>query len=110
MVRLVVNVVLGILLWIPVLAVAADQPLTLVIKDHKFEPATLSVPAGKKVKIIVDNQDPTPEEFESKQLKREKVIPGKSKALISLGPLKPGTYSFVGEFNEETAKGEIIAE
>ncbi len=88
---------------------AADESYTLTIKDHRFEPAQLQVPAGKKLKLKVKNLDATPEEFESHDLKREKVIPGKSQALIPIGPLKPGTYRFVGEFNEKTAHGEIVA-
>ncbi len=110
MVRLCVNLVLGALLWIPVLAIAGDATYTLVIKGHKFEPAELKVPAGQKIKITIDNQDPTPEEFESRELKREKVIPGSSKGVLSIGPLKPGSYAFVGEFHENEAKGVIIAE
>jgi hypothetical protein len=62
------------------------------------------------VTLTVLNDDPTPEEFESPALKVEKVIPGKSKATIRIGPLKPGTYPFIGEFNEATAKGVVIAE
>ncbi|MGB4058007.1 MAG: cupredoxin domain-containing protein [Alphaproteobacteria bacterium] len=86
---------------------AADY--TLVIKDHKFSPETLEIPANQKVKIIVDNQDPSPEEFESYELNREKVISGNSKGIIFVGPLKPGTYPFFGEFNMSTAKGQIVA-
>lgn len=89
---------------------AADPEFTLAIRDHRFEPAELRVPVGKKIKLIVDNQDSTPEEFESHALHREKVIPPKSKATIFIGPLKAGRYPFVGEFNEKTAKGVIIAE
>ena len=89
---------------------AADPEFTLVIKDHKFSPTELKVPANTKVKLIVDNQDATPEEFESKELKREKVIPGKSKGTVMIGPLKPGRYPFVGEFHEKTAQGVVIAE
>jgi plastocyanin len=81
----------------------------LVIKDHKFAPEELQVPAGKKLKLVVKNQDATPEEFESHDLKREKVVKGNSEATISIGPLKPGTYRFVGEFHEKTAKGRIVA-
>ena len=66
-------------------------------------------PAGKKVKLIVENKDATPEEFESAQLKVEKVIAGKSKATIYVGPLKAGEYKFVGEYNEKTAKGVVVA-
>lgn len=95
---------------LPMVAYAADAEITLVIKDHKFVPAEVKVPAGKKVKLIVDNQDATPEEFESHELNREKVIAGKSKASVFIGPLKPGRYPFFGEFNEATAKGVVVAE
>jgi plastocyanin len=87
----------------------AQDAFTLTIKDHRFEPATLQVPAGKKIRLLVKNLDPTPEEFDSSDLRREKVIPGKSEATILIGPLKPGTYKFVGEFHESTAKGTVIA-
>lgn len=95
---------------LPALCFAADNEFALVIKDHRFTPAEIKVPAGKKVKLIVDNQDATPEEFESHDLNREKIIAAKSKATISIGPLKAGRYQFVGEFNEATAKGVVIAE
>lgn len=84
--------------------------ITLKIKNHLFSPASLTIPAGKKIKLIVINEDPTPEEFESYELNREKIIPGGGKAIIFIGPLEPGTYPFFGEFNMDTAKGEIIAE
>ena len=84
--------------------------MTIVIKDHKFEPAELKVPAGKVVELTVDNQDPTPEEFESATLKVEKVIPGGSKAKVRFGPLKADAYLFIGEFNQETARGVVTAE
>ena len=100
---------LGWLAAAPV-AFAAEPEFTLVIRDHKFQPTELRVPANTKVRLIVDNQDSTAEEFESKDLKREKVIPPKSKGTVLIGPLKPGRYSFVGEFHEKTAKGVIIVE
>ena len=90
-------------------AAAADDEFKLVIQDHRFQPAELVVPAGKKVKLVVENRDATPEEFESHALNREKVIAGKSTATIFIGPLKPGSYPFVGEYNEKTAKGVIVA-
>lgn len=88
---------------------AADDTFTLTIKDHRFDPSELNVPAGKKLKLVVKNFDPTPEEFESHDLKREKVIAGKGQATITIGPLKPGTYKFVGEYHETTAQGQIVA-
>jgi plastocyanin len=100
---------LALLLFVgSVPALAADDEFKLVIENHKFDPAEITVPAGKKVKLVVENRDATPEEFESHALNREKVIAGKSTATIFIGPLKPGRYTFVGEYNEATAKGTIV--
>ncbi len=90
-------------------ALAADDEFKIVIENHKFEPAEVAVPAGKKVKLVIENRDATPEEFESHALNREKVIAGKSTATIFIGPLKPGSYPFAGEYHEKTAKGTIVA-
>jgi hypothetical protein len=89
---------------------AAEPEIALVIKNHRFEPAELKVPANQRVKLIVHNQDSTPEEFESHSLNREKVIPGGAKATVFIGPLKPGRYTFFGEYNEKTAQGAVVAE
>jgi plastocyanin domain-containing protein len=86
------------------------QDFTITIKNHRFTPAEIKVPANKRVQITVVNDDPTPEEFESREMKVEKVIPGKSKGVVRIGPLAPGRYPFFGEFNEATAKGVVIAE
>ncbi len=94
---------------LPLLSMAADE-IAITIKDHKFSPAEVRVPAGQKVKLVIENQDATPEEFESHELNREKIIAPKSKAAIWIGPLKPGKYPFMGEFNQATAQGVVIAE
>lgn len=97
------------LLLLPLAALAADGDYTIVIKNHRFQPAELAVPSGKKIKLVVDNQDATPEEFESHELNREKVIAGHSSATIFIGPLQPGRYPYFGEFHADTAKGVIVA-
>jgi hypothetical protein len=86
------------------------QEITITIKDHKFTPTEIKVPANKRIEITVINDDATPEEFESKPMKVEKVIAGKSKGVVRIAPLKPGRYPFVGEYHESTAKGVLIAE
>lgn len=91
-------------------AAALAQDLTITIKNHRFEPAQSRIPARKRINVTVVNSDATPEEFESRKMKVEKVIPGNTKAVIRIGPLEPGRYEFVGEFHEKTAKGEIIVE
>lgn len=94
------------------MALSAAEPLevTLVINDHRFQPAELKVPAGSKIKLLVVNQDPTPEEFESYELNREKIVSGNGRITVWIGPLKPGRYPFFGEFNADTAQGVLIAE
>jgi plastocyanin len=95
---------------LPSVALAADLEFTLIIRDHRFEPAEIRIPAGKKIKLLVDNQDPTAEEFESHELNREKVVPGKSMLPVFIGPLAPGRYPFYGDFHQQTATGVIIAQ
>ena len=102
---------LSLLLPVAVLAAeSADNGYLLIIQDHRFLPAELVVPAGKKIKLTVENRDATPEEFESHALNREKVIPAKSATTIYVGPLSPGRYPYFGEFNEKTAQGVVIAQ
>ncbi|MCC4113831.1 cupredoxin domain-containing protein [Aromatoleum toluclasticum] len=99
------------LLCLPLATFAADPAeIQLAIKNHRFEPAEVHVPAGQKVKLMIHNQDSTPEEFESHELNREKVIPGGAKTAVFIGPLQAGKYPFFGEFNEATARGVVIAE
>jgi len=89
---------------------AQETTHTLVIKNHRFEPTEIEIPAGQKIALTVKNDDPTPEEFESTELRREKVVPGGQQVTVYIGPLKPGRYEFFGDFNPKTARGHIIAE
>jgi hypothetical protein len=89
---------------------ADAQDLTVIIKDHRFQPTELRVPAKKRFTVYVINDDPTPEEFESTSMKIEKIIAGKSKGVVRIGPLDPGRYEFFGDFNQATAQGIMIAE
>lgn len=91
-------------------ALAADDEATfeLTIKDHKFSPATLEVPAQKDIKLIVKNLDETAEEFESHDFRAEKIIAGGGQGVFYLEPMEPGTYKFFGEFHEDTAQGVLV--
>lgn len=88
---------------------AAPPEFTLVLEDHRFSPAELVVPAGQKIRLVVVNRDPTPEEFESYTLNREKVVPANGTIVLYVGPLDAGKYEFFGEFNMATARGWLVA-
>ena len=91
-------------------AIADDMPVyKLVAKDGVFEPATIEVAAGKKFKIELSNEGPGPMEFESKDLKQEKVLAKGAKSSIVVNALKPGTYTFFDEHNPDAPKGKIVA-
>ncbi|AKU23009.1 cupredoxin domain-containing protein [Massilia sp. NR 4-1] len=100
--------VLGILSAVP--AQAEEMPtFTLVMRAGRFLPETIEVPANTKFRLLVKNEGPGAEEFESVELRKEKVLaPGASSFLI-FQPLKPGTYKFFGEFHPATAQGRIVA-
>lgn len=87
-----------------------DISIDVVIKDHKFVPSEIKIPASKPVKLTVKNLDASAEEFESHELGFEKVIPGNSTAVIRLKPVAAGNYLFFGEYHEATANGHILAE
>lgn len=89
---------------------AGEPELRLVLKDHVFVPAEITAPAGQKLKLVIENQDPTPEEFESYALNREKIVPGGGRIVVYVGPLKPGRYEFFGEFNARTARGWLVVQ
>jgi len=88
----------------------AEPEATVIIKNHRFDPAEVKVPAGQRVRLTVHNQDATAEEFESHALNREKIVPPGAKVVIFIGPLKKGRYEFFGEYNEATAKGAVVAQ
>lgn len=89
-------------------ASAGKPEFGIEIRNHLFWPAEIVIPAHTKVRLLVTNSDPTPEEFESYELNREKVIMGGRRAVIFIGPLEPGEYPFFGEFHPKTAQGKVI--
>lgn len=96
------------LLFSSSLAAAPVAEYKLTIRDHRFVPAEITIPAKTKVKLIIINEDASPEEFESHELNREKIVTGKGRITVFVGPLKPGRYPFFGEFNPKTAQGVLI--
>jgi hypothetical protein len=89
----------------------ADLPVyKLIIKDHAFQPAELSVPADTKIKLLVINQDATPSEFESTEFNREKIVLAGSSTTVFIGPLSKGRYKFFDDFHQDTGKGVLVVQ
>jgi plastocyanin len=100
----------ALLTLVPMVALAEDLPVRkLVAKDGVFEPETIEVPAGKRFKIEISNEGKSPMEFESKDLKQEKVIAKGAKSSVVINALKPGTYVFFDEYHPDAPKGKIVA-
>jgi hypothetical protein len=87
----------------------ADDPQMLVFHNHRFEPARIEVPANVKFKLLVKNTDDSPDEFESVDLNREKLVAPGQTITVFLGPLSPGEYKFFGDFHQDTAQGIMVA-
>ena len=69
-------------------AAAQAQSITVTIKDHKFTPSEIKIPANKRVEITVVNDDATPEEFESYR----RLALGKGFLMVSASPLTRSSY------------------
>lgn len=88
---------------------ATSKEYLIILKDHLFYPSQIIIPTNQKVKLLIENQDSTPEEFDSFDLNREKVLYPNRKSIIYIGPLSKGRYDFFGEFSPNTARGVVIA-
>lgn len=91
-------------------AQAADMPtLRLELKDGVLNPARIQAPAGVKFRLEIVNIGKTPVEFESTQLRKEKVLAPGAQSSVVIQPLTPGEYKFFDEFHMNTAQGVIVA-
>lgn len=84
--------------------------VAVTIRDHRFNPSEIRVPAGKPVRLDITNEDPTAEEFDSQALKVEKVVGGGRSGSVRMRPLERGRYPFVGEYHADTARGDVVAD
>ncbi|MBI5120272.1 MAG: cupredoxin domain-containing protein [Rhodospirillales bacterium] len=89
-------------------AVAEDMPIfKLDMKDGVMTPLKVEAAAGKPFKIEITNSGKSPVEFESLELRKEKVLaPGGSGSVV-FRKLSPGTYVFFDEFHPDSPKGTL---
>jgi hypothetical protein len=88
----------------------ADDPIVILLKDHKFQPLNPVIPANIEVMVTVKNLDATPAEFESDDFTVEKVVPPNGQITVKIGPLKPGSYEIHDEFHEDQSKTHLTVQ
>jgi plastocyanin len=100
--------VAGLLVLIAAAPVIADDPsFAITLKDNRFVPSEVPVPAGVKVKLVVRNDNAVASEFESTELHREKVVTPGGEITVFVGPLDPGSYEFFDDFHPQT-RGHLV--
>ena len=100
--------IVGGWLLLPLPVLAQTPSFALSIHDDQFVPSELQVPADQKIELIVKNERAAASEFESAELRREKVVPAGREVTVYVGPLRPGTYEFFDDFHPQT-RGHLIA-
>lgn len=88
---------------------ATADTIELSLKGHKFTPSEFTVPANQKFQIKLTNNDETPAELESHDLKVEKIVVPGGTITVTAGPLKPGTYQIFDDYHPDDAKGIVTA-
>ena len=110
MAGLVIVTALAGALVAPVAAVAAEDPVFRIeFRDGKVTPAELEVPANTRIKLELHNLGDTPAEFESKELRKEKVLAAKSSSSLIIRTLAPGRYEFFDDFHPGVPPSVLIA-
>ncbi|HEJ9487020.1 cupredoxin domain-containing protein [Proteus sp. GOKU] len=88
---------------------AEKYTVELEMKDGELIPQVLEVPAKTPIRIKIRNTGTSPVEFESTQLRKEKVLAPGANSVVVIAPLKPGRYTFFDDFHLSHPQGEIVA-
>jgi len=86
-----------------------DPVFTIKFADGKIDPPVVEVPANRRFKLILQNEGTTPVEFESNELRREKVLGAGTTSFIVIKRLDPGEYDFFDDFHLDTPPAKLIA-
>ncbi len=100
---------LALLLSTPMVFSAELLTFQLEMKDGNLNPARIEVPAGQRVKIEIHNVGTSASEFESLELRKEKVLAPGAKSFVVIAPLRQGEYKFFDDFHLNMPAGVIVA-
>lgn len=88
---------------------AAEPTFRIEFADGLITPLRLEVPADTRFRIELINRGSTPVEFESLQLRKEKVIGPGNQTVMVIRRLDPGTYDFFDDFHLDAPHAVLIA-
>lgn len=93
-----------------VTALAEDYPVFVIeFKDGAISPSVIEVPAGTRFKLDLRNTGLSPVEFESVELRKEKVLGPGATSFIVIRNLDPGEYRFFDDFHLDMPPATLVA-
>jgi hypothetical protein len=108
--RLTLLAVAIALLSTPVPAVADDDPVFVIeFNDGAITPLTTEVPANTRFKLELRNTGGSPVEFESLELRKEKVLGPGVISFVVIRRLDPGEYHFFDDFHVDMPPAVLVA-
>mgnify|MGYP006274252153 CR=1 FL=1 len=108
------NLVVALCLTLASLAVApawaeTDPTFRIEFRDGDVSPREINVPANTRIRLELVNVGKTPAEFESHELKKEKVLAPKTTSVLVIRTLAPGRYQFFDDFHPGQSSAVLIA-
>jgi plastocyanin len=85
----------------------ASDKVTLVAKGISWDKKTLTIPAGKKVEVTVENQDSVEHNFTFAAAKANKDVEGGKTEDVSFTAPAAGTYEFHCKYHPTQMKGTV---
>ncbi|MGX7875566.1 cupredoxin domain-containing protein [Mesorhizobium sp. ORM6] len=107
----ITTVLAGVVLGSVSFAVMADDNPTFRIefKDGAISPLRLEVPANTRVRFELINLGDMPAEFESLELRKERVVAPHSETVMVIRTLDPGQYPFFDDFHPGAGPAVLVA-
>lgn len=91
------------------IAYAEDPVFRIEFKDGVVMPRRLEVPAKRRFVLELHNLGKSPAEFESRELRKEKVLAPGATSTLAIRTLDPGEYDFFDDFHPEAPPAVLVA-
>ncbi|HET6375390.1 MAG TPA: cupredoxin domain-containing protein [Methylocella sp.] len=87
-----------------------EEPVfTIEFNNGKITPLRIEVPANQRFVLELRNTGGSPVEFESSELRKEKVVAAGTTASLVFRALDPGEYPFFDDFHPGAPQAVLVA-